>query len=217
MRQIRRYRSISQCSEEPDSIPVEFGCACLHISRTAYYAWLSGKMSKRDTDNARLAEKIEQIHTENPDKGYRRIRDDLEHDYGIRVNNKRVLRLCRAKSIRSTIKYRNNGCTRHAADPQYLAENILNRDFHADKPDTKWLTDVTEFKWYEGVEVHKLYLCAILDLYDRRITTNAYQSASRVRNRWPYQTHRISRGASPCGIQHHQKRAILRKHFRPHV
>ena len=31
------------------------------------------------------------------------------------------------------------------------------------------LTDVTEFKWYEGVEVHKLYLCAILDLYDRRI------------------------------------------------
>mgnify|MGYP002800959852 FL=1 len=169
MRQIRQYRSISQCSEEPDSIPVEFGCACLHISRTAYYAWLSGKMSKRDTDNARLAEKIEQIHTENPDKGYRRIRDDLEHDYGIRVNNKRVLRLCRAKSIRSTIKYRNNGCTRHAADPQYLAENILNRDFHADKPDTKWLTDVTEFKWYEGLEVHKLYLSAILDLYDRRI------------------------------------------------
>ena len=54
VRQIRQYRSIRQCSEEPDSIPVEFGCACLHISRTAYYAWLSGKMSKRDTDNARL-------------------------------------------------------------------------------------------------------------------------------------------------------------------
>lgn len=33
----------------------------------------------------------------------------------------------------------------------------------------KWLTDVTEFKWYEGPNVHKLYLSAILDLYDRRI------------------------------------------------
>lgn len=41
--------------------------------------------------------------------------------------------------------------------------------FHADKPNEKWLTDVTEFKWYEGPEIRKLYLSAILDLYDRRI------------------------------------------------
>ena len=40
-----------------------------------------------------------------PDKGYRRIRDDLEHDFGINVNDKRVLRICRAKKIKSTIKY----------------------------------------------------------------------------------------------------------------
>ena len=50
-----------------------------------------------------------------------------------------------------------------------MAENILDRDFHADKPNEKWLTDVTEFKWYEGVQTHKVYLSAILDLYDRRI------------------------------------------------
>ena len=50
-------------------------------------------------------------------------------------------------------------------------ENILNRDFHADKPNEKWLTDVTEFKYYVGTEIRKLYLSAILDLYDRRIAT----------------------------------------------
>ena len=50
-----------------------------------------------------------------------------------------------------------------------FAENLLNRNFHADKPNEKWLTDVTEFKWHEGIEVHKVYLSAILDLYDRRI------------------------------------------------
>ena len=51
------------------------------------------------------------------------------------------------------------------------AENILNRDFHAKAPNEKWLTDVTEFKWYEGITVHKVYLSAILDLYDRRIVS----------------------------------------------
>ena len=105
------------------------------------------------------------------DKGYRRIRDDLEHDFGIDVSDKRVLRICRAKKIRSTIKYSNHSCTRNTSNPQYVADNILNRNFHAQEPNIKWLTDVTEFKWYEGAEVHKVYLSAILDLYDRRIVS----------------------------------------------
>ena len=88
---------------------------------------------------------------------------------GIHVNDKRVLRICRVKDIKSTIKYANQGCTRRAKNPQYVAENLLDRQFHADKPNEKWLTDVTEFKWYEGAAVHKIYLSAILDLYDRRI------------------------------------------------
>ena len=120
-------------------------------------------------ENEQLADKIEKIHAESPDKGYRRLNDDLRHDYGIYVNDKRVLRICRAKDIRSTVKYNNHGYTRRAKNPQYLAENLLSRQFYADKPNEKWLTDVTKFKWYEGVEVHKLYLSAILDLCDRRI------------------------------------------------
>ena len=82
-----------------------------------------------------------------------------------------MLRICRKKGIKSTIKYSNNGCTRRAANPQYIAENILNRNFTAEAPNRKWLTDVTEFKYYTGIEVHKIYLSAILDLYDRRIVS----------------------------------------------
>lgn len=118
-----------------------------------------------------MAKKIERIHTESPDKGYRRINDDLRHDHGIYVNDKRVLRICRVRDIKSTVKYANHGCTRQAKEPQYIAENLLDRQFYADKPNEKWLTDVTEFKWYEGVQVHKVYLSAILDLYDRRIVS----------------------------------------------
>ena len=115
---------------------------------------------------------IEKIHRESPDKGYRRIRDDLERYHGINANDKRVLRICRKKGIKSTIKYRNHGCTRQADNPQFIAENILNRKFTADKPNEKWLTDVTEFKWYdENNDKHKVYLSAILDLYDRRIVS----------------------------------------------
>lgn len=37
----------------------------------------------------------------------------------------------------------------NAANPQYVAENVFSRDFHAPRPNMKWLTDVIEFKWYE--------------------------------------------------------------------
>lgn len=45
----------------------------------------------------------------------------------------------------------------------------MNREFTAKTPNEKWLTDVTEFHYYIGIEKHKVYLSAILDLYDRRI------------------------------------------------
>lgn len=51
--------------------------------------------------------------------------------------------------------------------PEVTAENVLNREFYADAPNEKRLTDVTEFKYYVGVEVKKIYLRAILDIFDR--------------------------------------------------
>lgn len=123
-------------------------------------------------ENERIAREVEKIHMESPDKGYRRINDELRHDYHIHVNDKRILRICRAKDIKSTIKYRNMGCTRLAKNPQHTAENLLNRQFHADRPNEKWLTDVTEFKYWDGNRTQKLYLSAILDLYDRRIVAH---------------------------------------------
>ena len=92
-----------------------------------------------------IAEKMEQIHGKRSDKGYRRIQDDLEHDFCIDVSDKRVLRICRVKGIKSTIKYSSHGCTRNASCPQHVAENKLNRDFHAQKPNEKWLTQVMLF------------------------------------------------------------------------
>ena len=151
--------------------PISALCKVGNISRAAYYKWSHREIPTYETENKRIADEIEKIHTESPDKGYRRIRDDLERYHDIKVNDKRVLRICRKKGIKSTIKYASNGCTRQAANPQFIAENILNREFSADSPNQKWLTDVTEFKYYVDQEIHKVYLSAILDLYDRRIVS----------------------------------------------
>lgn len=124
---------------------METACRILGISRAGYYRWRSGKLGPRAEENLRIAGLVEQIHAGSPDKGYRRIRDDLARCHQTPINDKRALRICQGLGIRSTIKYASKGCTRRSRVPQHTAENLLDRDFHADRPNEKWLTDVTEF------------------------------------------------------------------------
>lgn len=68
-----------------------------HCAETGNTVWLSGKKSQRMAENEIITEKMEKIHMEVPDKGYRRINDDLRHAHGISINNKRALRICSPK------------------------------------------------------------------------------------------------------------------------
>ena len=110
---------------------------------------------------------MKQHYEKDPNKGYRRLADDLAAEDGIKINNKRALRIAQRIGIKADLKYPNDGCTRPSKRPAHVAENILNRDFHADCPDEKWVTDVTEFKYGTPGEEKKLYLSTILDLYGR--------------------------------------------------
>jgi transposase InsO family protein len=151
--------------------------------------------SSRELENERIAREVEKIHEAHPDMGYRRIRDELDRRHDIHVNDKRVLRIDRVLHIQSTIKYKRQGCTRSAASPEYIAKNYLKREFHADAPNQKWLTDVTEFKYYIGPEIHKIYLSAILDLYDRRIV--AYAIGDHNDNRLVFDTLDAAAASNP--------------------
>lgn len=170
-------------------------CDIAGIPRSSYYKWLNRVVPEQEALNKILAENIKAIHEEFPEKGYRMIRDILERDYGFPVSDNRVLRICRALGIKSTIKYRNEGCTVSDRNPQHIAENVLGRDFHADRPNEKWLTDVTEFKYYIGEEKRKIYLSAILDLFDRRIV--AYVIGDRNNNPLVYDTFDKAVAANP--------------------
>ena len=169
-RYLDAYMAIKEISEAHDDYPVSEMCRILGINRAAYYKWKSHRNSRNDTLNELIAEKAEEIHAAHPDMGYRRIRDTLEHDHGISVNDKRVLRVCRKRKIQSYVKHRYNCCTKPASDPAYVAENILNREFKSDKPNEKWLTDVSEFKYGAGEDEKKgkIYLSVILDLCGNR-------------------------------------------------
>ncbi len=146
-------------------------CAVAGIPRPSYYKWCHRLIPDDERLNEKLVPIVKAIHESCPDKGCRRIRDDIFRDCGIAVSDNRILRICRFLNIKSTIKYRNEGCTISDRNPRHIAANILDRDFKSEKPNEKWLTDVTEFKYYIGLEKKKMYLSAILDLYDRRIVS----------------------------------------------
>lgn len=119
-------------------------CDFLHVSRSAYYRWLKQPKSAQTIFNEHLADLIRYIYEADNDKGYRRIRDDLVQDFGLHVNDKRVLRICRSLQIKSTVKHQPRGITKASNNPYHIAKNYLNRNFHVDKPNEKWLTDVSE-------------------------------------------------------------------------
>ena len=91
----------------------------------------------------------------------------INREHKVHYNKKRIYRLMRLLHLKSVTRIKRKNYI--PSTPEITAENVLNRDFHADAPNEKWLTDVTEFKYYNGSEIKKLYLSAILDLYDRRI------------------------------------------------
>ena len=108
---------------------------------------------------ASVKEEITTIYHENKGRyGYRRITAVLRNR-GFLVNHKTVQRLMKKLGLICRVrmkKYRS-----YKGNVGKIAPNLLNRDFHADKPNQKWVTDVTEFSLFG----EKLYLSPILNLH----------------------------------------------------
>ena len=140
-------------------------CEQLDITRAAYYKWLHRDLPETEQENEQIAQLIREYDDRfNHILGYRRMTLYIN-----RLNNKhysrnRIHRIMKVINIHSVIRRKRKKY--QSSTPETTADNILNRDFFAEAPNRKWATDVTEFKWYEGPVVHKLYLSAILDLYD---------------------------------------------------
>lgn len=145
-------------------------CAFFGVSRSGYYRYVQHlDAPEKDAD---IAEMIRQCHREcGRTYGYRRVKIWLEREKGICLNGKTVLRIMRAYGLLSEIRRRKG--YRRAMDHLHRYPNLLNRDFHAQRPNQKWVTDISYIQTGEGV----LYLSMIRDLYDKSIV--AYRTSTR--------------------------------------
>ena len=157
----------------------------IHLNRSAYYKWINRTPSRSQEVNEQVVEWIKELYEEqNGILGYRQMTITLNREHDTQYNHKRIYRLMDILHLKSVCRKKKYNYIK--STPEVTAENILNRDFHADKPNEKWLTDVTEFKYYIGAEVKKMYLSAILDLCDKRILS--YQIGSSNNNQLVFDT-----------------------------
>ena len=143
---------------------INWMCKQLEVSRAAYYKWLHRETPKQEQENLELAELIKEYDIRfNHILGYRRMTSWLNHFNHTNHSKKRIHRIMKKLGIHSVIRKKKKKYV--SSTPENIAENKLNRDFYATAPNEKWVTDITEFKIPSDSK--KLYLSAILDLYDR--------------------------------------------------
>lgn len=143
---------------------IEWMCKHLEISRAAYYKWSHREVPDAEHENIKLAELIKEYDERfNHILGYRRMTSWINHFNHTKYSKNRVHRIMKKLGIHSVIRKKKKKYA--STKPDEVAENILQRNFYATSPNQKWATDVTEFKIPGGKK--KLYLSAIIDLYDR--------------------------------------------------
>lgn len=167
-------------------------CEILEIPRSSYYKYRNTKKSQKEIQDEQLCQLITEYDTSYDHiLGYRRMRMFIN-----RLNQKNysinyIRRLMRYLGIKSKIRRTRPGYIKSNAET--TAENKLNREFEVSKPNEKWLTDVTEFKVIG--QNQKVYLSAILDLYDKSIV--AYEIGLRNDNQLVFKTFDNAIGLNP--------------------
>ena len=139
-------------------------CRVLAVSTSGYYQQLNREPSAQQ----QRREKIAQAATEFYDQshkvyGYRKVSKDL-HEAGVICCDETVRRIMSELGLHSRTK-RKFVVTTDSKHYEPIAENVLDRDFNADRPNHKWVADITYIETQEGW----LYLAAVMDLYSRRI------------------------------------------------
>lgn len=177
-------------------------CEVLHVSRSGYYAFLKRPQSNRQKENSKLLEKIREIHQKSHKiYGYPRITQNLPKD--LKASKNRVYRLMKENGIASKTR-RKYKATTNSKHNLPVAENLLNQDFTAEKPNQKWVSDITYIETGEGW----LYLAGIMDLYGRSIV--GWSMAEHMRTELVENAlkHAIGRTNAKAGLLVHSDRGV---------
>lgn len=151
-----RYQAIDEFT---GVYPVRLMCRCLQVSSSGYYAWRQRAESSTAASNRVLLERIRAIHSESDGVfGSGRVHDELRYD-GVHCSVNRVARLMRLDDLRG-IPQKRRWQMKPSSERPVGVENHLDRQFSAEEPNRKWVTDITYIRTGEGW----LYLCIVKDL-----------------------------------------------------
>ena len=141
---------------------MELSCRVLGVSVSGYYNWRSRPVCARAVRHAWLTDLIREIHAASRETyGARRIYAELQLGRGVQVARCTVELLMRRAGLSGA-----SGRPRYRRVPNLpTAEDLVQRQFHADGPNELWVTDITEHRTREG----KLFCAVVLDAWSRRV------------------------------------------------
>jgi putative transposase len=144
-----------------------------NVTTEAFWMWKQRGLSNRKKEDAVLIEEIKVIHANSKRTyGSPRVKASLLEEQGKQVSRARTARLMREAGLRT--KYKKRFVTTTKSNHQHgIAENVLARGFKAEKPNQKWVTDITYIPTTQGW----LYLAVVLDLFSRKIVGWAFSNS----------------------------------------
>ncbi|MEU5302836.1 IS3 family transposase [Streptomyces noursei] len=154
--------------------PVAVTCRVLKLARQPYYRWLDKPVTDTVLEEAYRAKALFDAHRDDPEFGYRFLADEARCA-GARMADRTAWRICRDNRWWSVFG-KKRGRIKKAGPPVH--DDLVRRDFTANRPNRLWLADITEHATGEG----KLYVCAIKDVFSNRIVVG-YSIDVRMKSR----------------------------------
>ena len=183
---------------------VETMCRVLGVSSSGYYAWRGRPKSERQERREELLNEIKQVHAESRGiYGSPRVFKEL-NSRGVKACENTVAKLMSQAEIRSKTARKFVPKTTDSKHDHAVAANVLDQDFKAEKPNQKWVADITYIETEEGW----LYLAAVLDLCSRKVV--GWSMADHMQTELVADALRMAlHGRRPeSGMLHHSDRGV---------
>ena len=184
--------------------PVKVSCDVLGVSRSGYHAWLKRPASARAQRREELAGKVREVFEENRRVyGSPRVCQALKAQE-INVCENTVAEIMKERQIRAKSKKKFVPRTTDSRHQCAVAENVLDREFAAERPNQKWVVDITYIPTDEGW----LYLAGVMDLCSRKIVGWSMAGHMRTELVSDALAMAIARRRPGKGLLHHSDRGV---------
>jgi transposase InsO family protein len=158
------------------------------VKSSTYYDSLKSSERPKNLKDKQMKDEITELFFEYECRlGYRAMTNVYNAKFKVKYNRKRISRLMRELSLKSKVKVQKR---KKPEQRDEISDNHLNRDFKADKPNSKWSTDTTQM----NINGMRVYLCIVIDLYSREII--GYSTGKRENTRFVIKALNMALGQS---------------------